>query len=253
MDHAANSATPAKPLGVDPGAHAPLVARTAWALSRMSQSAQDGEHLGSEAELLERLGVSRPTLRQAAKIVESDNLITVRRGPHGGFFAARPGAPDAIRAPALFLSLNGATVSQVHAVARLVLSETAVEAAHCRDEGLCHALQAIRAELDTADVEQEEPAATLARDRELAELLGRMSGNPALILFVQIGYAFGSFSPKLNLYQSEEVRRRTRISQRAICDAVLGRDGDVARLMMDRRSDLVGEWIRDATEREAGA
>ena len=44
----------------------------------------EGEALPSEHELQARFGVSRPTLREAFRILESESLITVRRGAHGG-------------------------------------------------------------------------------------------------------------------------------------------------------------------------
>lgn len=50
--------------------------------------AADGAAPRSEDELLERYGVSRPTLRQAARILEHEQLIDVRRGVNGGFLAA---------------------------------------------------------------------------------------------------------------------------------------------------------------------
>ena len=43
-----------------------------------------GEVLGSEAELLERFGVSRAVLREAVRIVEHTGAARMRRGPGGG-------------------------------------------------------------------------------------------------------------------------------------------------------------------------
>jgi len=50
-----------------------------------------GDLLGSEAELVERLGISRWTLREALTLLERDGRIEVRRGRHGGIFVAEPG------------------------------------------------------------------------------------------------------------------------------------------------------------------
>ena len=52
-----------------------LVARTARELAELSLAHEDGDFIGAEDDLLSRLGVSRPTLRQAAKIAENDRLI----------------------------------------------------------------------------------------------------------------------------------------------------------------------------------
>jgi GntR family transcriptional repressor for pyruvate dehydrogenase complex len=224
-----------------------LVVRTARALAAMSAAAVDGAHLGSENDLLERLGVSRPTLRQAAKIVESDRLIVVKRGTRGGFFAARPSARDVIRAPALFLRMNGATIADVHVVTRLIMEEAAAEAARCDDEGLREAMRRLRARIAPDDAIDETPAAMLQHERELAELLGRMCGNPAIALFMEIGFTFGLMSADLHFYQNTEDRRANRAHQRGLCDAVLAHDAEVARLMMKRRSEMVAAWIADGS------
>src|SRR3546814_15584090 len=46
--------------------------------------------LGSEEQLMEALGIGRPTLRQAARLLEQQQLLVVRRGVRGGLFGRRP-------------------------------------------------------------------------------------------------------------------------------------------------------------------
>jgi GntR family transcriptional repressor for pyruvate dehydrogenase complex len=53
-------------------------------------SADEGALLGSEETLISRLGVSRATVRQVARLLEREGLLRVRRGINGGYFAARP-------------------------------------------------------------------------------------------------------------------------------------------------------------------
>jgi DNA-binding FadR family transcriptional regulator len=68
----------------------------------------EGDTLGREDELMEQYGVSRPTLREAIRILETQSLISVRQGSRAGPLVH---APD-IRVAAL------------HAAIRLQVDET---------------------------------------------------------------------------------------------------------------------------------
>lgn len=53
-------------------------------------AAAPGTLLGSEDALVARLGVSRSTVRQIARLLEREGLLRVRRGINGGYYGARP-------------------------------------------------------------------------------------------------------------------------------------------------------------------
>lgn len=216
-----------------------LVARTARALAKLSLEHEEGAFIGGEDELLHRLGVSRPTLRQAAKIAENDRLISVRRGIRGGFYACRPDASDAIRTLARYLRLKGATLLDIMAVSRLVSEEAAALACACADPGLREALEHFDAGIDQAD----SVGAMIAAEAELARLVALMSGNPAIELVMAIGYSFGMEEQGTGLYRDPEQRAEARKLQRGLCRAILDHDADVARLMMQRRSRTMAAWI----------
>lgn len=56
-----------------------------------------GEPLPSEATLMDQFGISRPSLREAFRILESERLIEVRRGSRGGARAVKPDVSVAAR------------------------------------------------------------------------------------------------------------------------------------------------------------
>src|SRR5262245_40782956 len=79
-----------------------LVAQT---LRRMIVEGElkDGDFLPNEGELIAQLQVSRPTLREAVRVLEAEGLITVRRGSRTGPRVCVPGPEIVARPGALLL------------------------------------------------------------------------------------------------------------------------------------------------------
>ena len=208
----------------------------------MSLAAEDGAYIGAEDELLARLGVSRPTLRQAAKIVESERMITVRRGLKGGFYAARPDARDAIRTLNRYLRVRGATLREISVVARHISGEAAQLAAGCTDEALRAQLVAIVDEMMVCN----DARALMELETRFGEQVAQMSGNPMIELMVAMVHACGWDEQGIVLYQEAAQRETTRELVAAIMRAILAGDGELARMMMNRRTAKVAEWISAA-------
>ncbi|HWN33241.1 MAG TPA: winged helix-turn-helix domain-containing protein, partial [Pseudonocardia sp.] len=57
----------------------------------------EGELLPPELRLMTELGVSRPTLRQALRILENERLVRIHRGRNGGARVSRPSVRTAGR------------------------------------------------------------------------------------------------------------------------------------------------------------
>jgi DNA-binding FadR family transcriptional regulator len=85
----------------------------------------DGDWLPTEAELIQQFGVSRPTLREAFRLLEGDSLVTIRRGPPGGARVTVPGPEAAARLFGMVLMLAGTHLGDVWD-ARLTIEPTAV-------------------------------------------------------------------------------------------------------------------------------
>lgn len=73
-----------------------------------------GETLPPEIQLMEQFGVSRPTLREAFRILEAESLIGVRRGARGGAQVLTPDPMVAARHVGLLLQLQGTTIQDVY-------------------------------------------------------------------------------------------------------------------------------------------
>ncbi len=72
-----------------------------------------GDALPNETELMELYGVSRPVVREALRILESESLIEIKRGARGGARFTQPDISVAARHTALLLQLEGTTLEDL--------------------------------------------------------------------------------------------------------------------------------------------
>ncbi|MFI7530310.1 FadR/GntR family transcriptional regulator [Nocardia salmonicida] len=84
-----------------------------------------GDPLPTESALMEHFDVSRPTLREAFRILESESLITVLRGAHGGARVLRLDDAVGARYTGFLLQYKGTPLADVYR-ARTELEVTAV-------------------------------------------------------------------------------------------------------------------------------
>ncbi|MBJ7336416.1 GntR family transcriptional regulator [Mycolicibacterium sp.] len=73
-----------------------------------------GQTLPSETTLMAEFGVSRPTLREAFRILEAESIITVVRGPRGGAKVLEPDGSMAARYTGTLLQYRGTPLSDLY-------------------------------------------------------------------------------------------------------------------------------------------
>lgn len=162
---------------------AELVART---LRRMVVDGQlvDGDYLPHESALMEHFQVSRPTLREAVRVLESERLVEVRRGSRTGARVRVPGPEIVARPAGLLLELSGATLTDV------IDARIAFEPAAARLLAE-HGTPEAKAELDQLvnDLPSEWDGANLAHTTaNLHRRMVELSGNPILVMIAGMLY-----------------------------------------------------------------
>jgi DNA-binding FadR family transcriptional regulator len=85
----------------------------------------NGDLLPKQDELLEEFRISRPSLREALRILEAEGLITVVRGVLGGVIVHQPNERMTARTAALVLQARNVTLGDVHE-ARTMIEPAAV-------------------------------------------------------------------------------------------------------------------------------
>ena len=114
----------------------------------------EGESLPSEQALLEQFAVSRPTLREAFRILEAESLIVIRRGARGARILA-PDARVAARYVGLLLQVTNTTLADVYAARSVIEPAAAARLATRRTEedltALTHVVDGLEAAIEAGD------------------------------------------------------------------------------------------------------
>lgn len=98
-------------------------------LREMALGTEDGVLIGSEGDLVQHLKVSRVTVRQAARLLEREGVLRVRRGINGGYFASRPSVQMVETVVSAYLNTLGLDTRHTGGVATALWMETLRQAA----------------------------------------------------------------------------------------------------------------------------
>jgi GntR family transcriptional regulator, transcriptional repressor for pyruvate dehydrogenase complex len=143
----------------------------------------DGDLLPKQEELLAEYGVSRPSVREALRILEAEGLVSVRRGKFGGSVVHRPHAANAAYSLGLVLRAGKVPVEDVSAALHMI-------------EPVCASLCAARPDRQETVVPRLRAVHEAARDciddareftvvsRRFHEELVACCGNQTLILVI---------------------------------------------------------------------
>jgi DNA-binding FadR family transcriptional regulator len=192
----------------------------------------DGDWLPTEAELIDRFGVSRPTLREAFRLLEGDSLVTIRRGPPGGARVTLPGPSAVADLFGMILMLSGTTIGDVWD-ARLTIEPPAVR--RLAEAANKDALKELDAELDHLRSVMEDPREFGKAGVRFHVKLVELSGNHTLTAVIGMLAEIIERELAKSLAEigadSEEVRRADRRALRSyekIAELIRAHDGEGA-------------------------
>src|ERR1700749_3840961 len=94
---------------------------------------KEGDALPPESELMERFGVSRPTLREGIRVLEMESLLRMRRGSRGGALVTAPDPQVAARAVGVLLQLRGVSLRDIHEARTMIEPMAARQIAESKD------------------------------------------------------------------------------------------------------------------------
>lgn len=141
-----------------------------------------GDTLPSESELMKQVGVSRPTLREAMRVLESEGLLQLGRGARSGAAILAPSIERAARYGALYLTTQGTTLGDIHQVRTILEPPLAAQHAEGSKKQVIRSLQECVTEQEAALAERDYTRAVTAVNEFHGQLV-RYSPNSALKLF----------------------------------------------------------------------
>ncbi len=113
-----------------------------------------GTRLGSERDLIEASGLSRPTVREAIQILERDGLLDVKPGPGGGLIVRGLDHSQTVRALGYLLEYEETPPHDfLEARAEIEATCTRLAARHATDEDLAAIAETIEDMRATASVD----------------------------------------------------------------------------------------------------
>jgi GntR family transcriptional repressor for pyruvate dehydrogenase complex len=210
-----------------------------------------GERLPSERDLAERMGVSRPSLREAIQTLQDKNLLTAKASA-GIFVADLLG--NAFTAPLTELfSTHDEAVFDYISFRRDLEGMAAERAATLGSETDHQVIRAIMDKMVQANSDgNPDTEATLDADFHMAII--EASHNVFLLHMVRSMFDMlkkGVFYNRQVMFHQSTTRLALLEQHRAICDAIMARDPIAARGAVDAHMSYIETCMQDAKKAQA--
>ncbi|GAA3441950.1 FadR/GntR family transcriptional regulator [Planomonospora venezuelensis] len=200
-----------------------------------------GSRLPKEADLAERLGLSRNSLREAVRALALINVLDVRQGDGTYVTSLEPRLLlDALSFVVDFHTDD--TVLQFFQVRRILEpAATAMAAERMDDSGVGELRRILGALPEDPSVEQ-----LVANDLEFHRRIAEGSGNAVLCSLIE---SLSGPTTRARVWRGltqENALEKTREQHAAICEAIASRRPEVARAWATVHIAGVEEWLRSA-------
>jgi GntR family transcriptional repressor for pyruvate dehydrogenase complex len=142
-----------------------------------------GDILPTQESLFQEFGVSPPALREAIHLLETDGLISVRRGNMGGAVVQLPSAERTAHMISMVLQTRAATPADVSG-ALLHLEPICAGMCAAREDRATEVVPQLQAEIDIQTANFGDVAQYVRNARRFHEVLVARCGNEPMILLI---------------------------------------------------------------------
>jgi GntR family transcriptional regulator, transcriptional repressor for pyruvate dehydrogenase complex len=205
---------------------------------------KDGDRVGSEEELIGRLGVARSSVREALRILESYGVVQLLRGQRGGATWREPQSEQIARSLAMILQWRGATLRTLLDTRRIIEPSIAAEAARCRT---AVDLTRLRSCLDDLKAWGGDDTKAQRATALFHNLVAEASGNQLISALSQaISWMTASFPHPSGSTRHPPAWNRLIRQQASLAQAIEMQDGTLAARRMER---MLTATIRELEQR----
>ena len=215
----------------------------------LSSGLAEGTPLPTERELVAQSGLSRTSVREALRVLETEGLVLTRAGRGGGSQVRRPGRESISRSFELFVRSHGVRFEA------LLEAREAIEPAAAR-------LAAIhRSDDDLAEMMRIHDLLALVSD-DVAEhvrlnlmwhrAIMRASGNELLIAFFDAIADSVQAATESQSLNSADVRREVVRAHGRVLAAIVAKDADAAFRRMQRHVGAYSSLVKALADDESG-
>jgi DNA-binding FadR family transcriptional regulator len=187
----------------------------------VSGKLSEGDSLGHEPDLVERFGVSRPSLREALRILEAEGLVTVVRGVRGGVVVHEPDGRMTARTAALVLQARNVELADVFEALSMIepIAARTIATMRARKAAIKELRELMAEEQDAIEDPEQFGVANAAFHERLVALAGNQTlGIVAEMLNEIVARAVTAASQVEGVNGSLPVRRRGMRSQERLLE-----------------------------------
>lgn len=217
-----------------------LVQETAAKLRDVILECEPGAQIGSLNEVAQLLGVGIVTVQQAARVLEHEGLLAVRRGPGGGYYGTRPDEAALERSVAAYMRVHGFGYREALEMTALLDCDIIPAAARCTDLTFRETIRALLARIDTCDTRE----LRAALEMDLRNALFDAVSRPLMELVLRVTNQFYKAHSNPPVFSGKEGVMAWQTGRRRILEAILKQDEELAYFEAERYRQQVATRLR---------
>ena len=190
-----------------------------------------GDKLPSERELSEKLGVSRTSIREALRVLETMGVVESRQG-EGNFICSNI-EKSLLQPLSMMFKLNNGSFSDIYELRSILEIECARLSAIRATDMDCRELLSVVEEMEQETFGENRYEILVELDKKFHNTLSDISKNYLIeSLFSTISNLFEKFIEdaryKIILFDSEQANKSLLIQHKKICESIIKKNQDMA-------------------------